>query len=89
MRFCSMLTYKKFAGNTGISEAFGNQFYSRSRNQATASLRVQISTFAKSGFADWERQAWAGALVLVFFVLIINLTTRLIMRPRGAKAHAG
>ncbi|MCB0384608.1 MAG: phosphate ABC transporter permease PstA [Bdellovibrionales bacterium] len=86
-----MLAIARIAGETAplLFTAFGNQFYSLSLNQATASLPVQISTFAKSGFADWERQAWAGALVLVFFVLIINLTTRLIMRPRGAKAHAG
>ncbi|MCB0367049.1 MAG: phosphate ABC transporter permease PstA [Bdellovibrionaceae bacterium] len=86
-----MLAIARIAGETAplLFTAFGNQFYSRSLNQATASLPVQIYTFAKSGFEDWERQAWAGALVLVFFVLLINLMTRLMMRSRGAKAHAG
>ena len=85
-----MLAVARIAGETAplLFTAFGNQFYARSFNQATASLPVQIYTFAKSGFEDWERQAWAGSLVLVLFVLIINLVTRLLMGPRGAKSHA-
>lgn len=85
-----MLAVARIAGETAplLFTAFGNQFHSRSLNQATASLPVQIYTFAKSGFDDWERQAWAGSLVLVMFVLIVNLSTRLLMRPRGAKGHA-
>ncbi|MCC7405061.1 MAG: phosphate ABC transporter permease PstA [Bdellovibrionales bacterium] len=86
-----MLAIARVAGETAplLFTSFGNQFHARGLNQATASLPVQIYTFAKSGFEDWEQQAWAGALVLVLFVLFINLTTRLLMHQRGAKGHAG
>lgn len=81
-----MLAVARVAGETAplLFTSFGNQFHSRSLGQATASLPVQIYTFAKSGFIDWERQAWAGSLVLVLFVVIINLFTRVLLRPRGA-----
>lgn len=81
-----MLAVARVAGETAplLFTSFGNQFHSRSLGQATASLPVQIYTFAKSGFIDWERQAWAGSLVLVLFVVVINLFTRVLLRPRGA-----
>lgn len=81
-----MLAVARVAGETAplLFTSFGNQFHSRSLGQATASMPVQIYTFAKSGFHDWERQAWAGALVLVLFVVVINLFTRILLRPRGA-----
>ncbi len=80
-----MLAVARVAGETAplLFTSFGNQFHSRSLGQATASMPVQIYTFAKSGFYDWERQAWAGALVLVLFVVVINLFTRILLRPRG------
>ncbi|MCB0363337.1 MAG: phosphate ABC transporter permease PstA [Bdellovibrionales bacterium] len=82
-----MLGVARIAGETAplLFTSFGNQFHARSLNQATASLPVQIYTFAKSGFEDWERQAWAGSLVLVLFVVIINLLTRVLMSPRGVR----
>ena len=36
---------------------------------------MQIYTYAISPFDDWHRQAWAGALVLVGFVLACSLRT--------------
>lgn len=73
-----MLAIARVAGETAplLFTALGNQFFSDSLNQPTASLPVQIYNFAKSGFPDLERQAWAGALVLVLFVFIINFGTR-------------
>lgn len=80
-----MLGVARIAGETAplLFTSFGNQFHAHTLNQATASLPVQIYTFAKSGFEDWERQAWGGSLVLVFFVVLINLTTRILLKPRG------
>ena len=73
-----MLAIARVAGETAplLFTALGNQFFSDSLNQPTASLPVQIYNFAKSGFPDLERQAWAGALVLVLFVFLINFGTR-------------
>lgn len=78
-----MLAVARVAGETAplLFTALGNQFYARSLSQPTASLPVQIYNFAKSGYVDLERQAWAGALVLVMFVFSLNLLTRWMLRP--------
>jgi phosphate transport system permease protein len=73
-----MLAVARVAGETAplLFTALGNQFFSHSLAQPTASLPVQIYNFAKSGYVDLERQAWAGALVLVAFVFVLNVLTR-------------
>jgi phosphate transport system permease protein len=45
-------------------------------------LTVQVYTYAISPFADWQRQAWAGALVLTAIVLALELGVRWITRGR-------
>lgn len=76
-----MLAIARVAGETAplLFTALGNQFFSQSLDQPMASLPVQIYNFAKSGFPDLERQAWAGALVLVLFVFVINFGTRTVL----------
>jgi len=49
-------------------------------NQPIASLTVQVYTYAMSPSADWPRQAWAGALVLVSIVLVCSILARLATR---------
>jgi phosphate transport system permease protein len=79
-----MLAIARAVGETAplLFTSLGNQYFARGLAQPTASLPVQIYNFAKSGYPDLERQAWAGALVLVFFVFILNLATRFMVRPR-------
>ena len=48
--------------------------------QPISSLTVQIFTYAISPYDDWQRQAWAGAVVLVMFVLACSLIARLATR---------
>jgi len=57
--------------------AFGNQFWSHSVNEPTASLPVQIYTYAISPYDEWHKKAWAGALLLMGFVLCLNLISKL------------
>jgi phosphate transport system permease protein len=40
-----------------------------------------VFTYAISPYADWHRQAWAGALVLVSIVLLCSILARLATRP--------
>ena len=82
-----MLAIARVAGETAplLFTALGNQFFSDSLAQPTASLPVQIYNFAKSGFPDLERQAWAGALVLVLFVFLINFGTRMFLYMQNGK----
>ncbi|MGE0762192.1 MAG: phosphate ABC transporter permease PstA [Bdellovibrionales bacterium] len=76
-----MLAVARVFGETAplLFTALGNQYFSRSLAQPTATMPVQIYNLAKSGFPDQEQQAWAGALVLVVLVITINLITRLVL----------
>jgi phosphate transport system permease protein len=72
----------RVAGETAplLFTAFGNRFWSTALNQPIASLTVQVYTYAISPFADWQRQAWAGALVLTAIVLALEVGVRWITR---------
>lgn len=76
-----ILAISRAAGETAplIFTSFGNMFFSTSLINPMASLPVQIYTYAISPFEDWQKQAWAGALVLITIVLGLNLISRAIM----------
>ena len=59
--------------------AFNNQFWPSGLNQPTASLTVQIFTYAISPYEQWRDMAWTGALVLLMMVLLVSLISRLTM----------
>lgn len=77
----AILAIARIAGETAplLFTSLGNHFFSKSLNEPTASLPVQIYEFSKSGFADLEAMAWAGAFVLISFVFFINFSTRLLI----------
>jgi phosphate transport system permease protein len=84
-----LLALARIAGETAplLFTAFNNRFFSTDLRQPIASMTVQIFTYAISPYEDWHRQAWAGALVLVTFVLVCSLVTRVatarVQRLRG------
>jgi phosphate transport system permease protein len=73
-----MLALSRAAGETAplLFTAFGSRFLSYQLTGPMASLPVQIYVYAISPFDDWQRQAWAGAFVLICLVLGINLMAR-------------
>lgn len=73
-----ILAISRVAGETAplLFTAFGNRFWSTSLTSPIASLTVQVYTYAISPFADWQRQAWAGALALTGIVLALELGVR-------------
>lgn len=73
-----ILALARIAGETAplLFTAFNNRFWNTNPLQPTASLTVQIFTYASSPYEDWHRQAWAGALVLVSIVLICSIIAR-------------
>jgi phosphate transport system permease protein len=79
-----MLAVARVAGETAplLFTAFNNRFWSESLNEPTASLPVQIYTYAVSPYEEWHRQAWAAAFVLVAMVLILNISARILVRTR-------
>jgi len=83
-----ILALARIAGETAplLFTSFNNRFFSTSLGQPIGSLTVQVFTYAISPYADWHRQAWAGALVLVGLVLTCSLAARLATR-RLEKLH--
>jgi phosphate transport system permease protein len=73
-----LLALSRIAGETAplLFTSFNNAFFSTDPTQPIATLTVQIYTYAISPYADWHRQAWAGALVLVSMVLLFSLLAR-------------
>ena len=73
-----MVGLARVAGETAplLFTAFGNRFWNRDLLQPIAALPIQIFAYAISPFDDWHRQAWAGALVLVALVLLVNVAAR-------------
>jgi phosphate transport system permease protein len=75
-----VLALARISGETAplLFTSFNNQFFSTDVRQPMASMTVQIFNYATSAYDDWIRQAWAGALVLVTFVLICSLLARVV-----------
>lgn len=76
----------RIAGETAplLFTALNNRFWAKGLDQPISSLPVQIYTFAIAPFESWNNQAWSGALVLVFFVLTLNILTRIVLTRREA-----
>ena len=74
----------RIAGETAplLFTALGNNFWNHSLKEPIAALPLQIFTYAISPYEDWHRQAWAGALVLMGLILILNITVRVLSRDR-------
>jgi phosphate transport system permease protein len=79
-----LLALARVAGETAplIFTAFGNHFWTHKLTDPISAMPLQIFAYAISPYDDWHRLAWAGALVLVMFVLVINISVRLLTRDR-------
>lgn len=78
-----MLAVSRVAGETAplLFTSFNNRFWQKSLDQPISSLPVQIYTYAISPYDDWHRQAWAGALMLVLLVFLLNVMTKAFLSP--------
>jgi phosphate transport system permease protein len=79
-----LLALARVAGETAplLFTAFGNRFWNHSLRDPISALPLQIFNYAISPYEDWHRQAWAGALVLLFLVALVNVTVRFLTRDR-------
>jgi phosphate transport system permease protein len=79
-----LLALARIAGETAplLFTALGNRFWAHNLTEPIAALPLQIFAYAISPYDDWHRQAWAGALVLLFFVLFINISVRFLTGDR-------
>jgi phosphate transport system permease protein len=74
----------RIAGETAplLFTALGNAFWSHNLKEPISALPLQIFAYSLSPYDDWHRQAWAGALVLMAMIIILNITVRVISRDR-------
>jgi phosphate transport system permease protein len=76
-----LLALARISGETAplLFTAFGNQYWSTNVLQPMASVPVVMNQFAGSPYESWQVLAWAGALVLTVFVLLVSLVARAIV----------
>jgi len=84
----ALVAMARVAGETAplLFTALGNQFFSTRVLEPMAALPLQIYSYAIGPYEEWNRQAWAGALVLILLVLLLGLLARAATggRHRGA-----
>ncbi|MFL5095646.1 MAG: phosphate ABC transporter permease PstA [Xanthobacteraceae bacterium] len=79
-----LLAVARISGETAplLFTALNNQFWSLNLNAPMASLPAVIFQFALSPYADWQKLAWPGALIITFAVLALSVTARVLARQR-------
>lgn len=82
-----LLSMARVAGETAplLFTSFNNNFFSTNMNGPVASLTVTIFQYAMGPYESWHGQAWAASLVITFFILIITLIGRSIIKLRFGK----
>ena len=73
-----LLAIARISGETAplLFTALNNQFWSLNMNAPVASLPVVIFQFALSPYAEWQKLAWTGALIITATVLTLSITAR-------------
>jgi len=79
-----LLAMARIIGETAplLFTALGNQFWQTRLDQPIAAVPLQVFTYAISPYEDWHDKAWAGALVLITMVLVINIAARVLTRQK-------
>jgi phosphate transport system permease protein len=79
-----LLAFARISGETAplLFTALNNQFWSTDLNAPMANLPIVIFQFAMSPYEDWQRLAWAGALLITGTILALSITARLLLSGR-------
>jgi len=77
-----MLSVARIAGETAplLFTAFGNTYLSTNIFKPMQSLPLLIFNYATSPYNDWHDLAWGASCILLIWVLLLNITTKLITR---------
>jgi phosphate transport system permease protein len=76
------LSIARIIGETAplLFTAFGNPYLSWSLTKPMESLPHLIFTYATSPYDDWHNLAWGASFILLMFVLVLNIVTKLLTR---------
>ena len=79
-----LLAIARISGETAplLFTALNNQFWSTNLNAPMSNLPVVIFQFALSPYADWQKLAWAGALIITLTVLALSIVARTLAASR-------
>jgi phosphate transport system permease protein len=79
-----MLAIARVAGETAplLFTALGSRLLTLDPNEPFPSLTVQIYTYATGPYPEQKRLAWAGILVLIFLIFLLNLAIRFTTRQK-------
>jgi phosphate transport system permease protein len=74
-----MLSVARIAGETAplLFTAFGNPYLSANIGKPMQSLPLLIFNYATSPYEDWHNLAWGASLILLLWVLLLNIFTKL------------
>jgi phosphate transport system permease protein len=83
-----MLAVARVAGETAplLFTALGSRLLTTNPNEPFPSLTVQIYSYATGPYPEQKRLAWAGILVLICLIFVLNLAIRFTTRRRHGSA---
>src|SRR4029453_5697204 len=79
-----LLAIARISGETAplLFTALNNQFWSTNLNAPMASLPAVIFQFALSPYAEWQKLAWTGAVIITLAVLTHSIVARAVTASR-------
>jgi phosphate transport system permease protein len=78
----AMLAIARVAGETAplLFTAFGNPYMETNMSKPMQTLPLLIFNYATSPYDDWHNLAWGASLMLLVWVLVLNIITKLTTR---------
>ncbi|HTL82803.1 MAG TPA: phosphate ABC transporter permease PstA [Bacteroidia bacterium] len=77
-----ILGIARISGETAplLFTAFGNPYTNYNMLKPMSSLPHLIYNYAQSPYDDWHKLAWGASFLLIVFILILNIITKLVER---------
>lgn len=78
----SILAVARVAGETAplLFTAFGNPYLNTNIARPMQSLPLLIFNYATSPYEDWHNLAWGASMILLIWIFLLNIITKLITR---------
>ncbi|MGZ4025532.1 MAG: phosphate ABC transporter permease PstA [Flavisolibacter sp.] len=78
----SILAVARVAGETAplLFTAFGNPYLNTNITRPMQSLPLLIFNYATSPYEDWHNLAWGASMILLIWIFLLNIITKLITR---------
>ena len=80
-----LLGIARISGETAplLFTALNNQYFTANLGNPMANIPVVIFQYALAPYDAWHSLAWAGALLMTLFVLVVSVGARALTRARG------